>query len=29
MARKPEKEVVKWFTPEELNREIKNKKIEA
>jgi len=29
MARKPEKEVVRWLTPEELNREIKNRKIEA
>ena len=29
MARKPEKEVVRWLTPEELNEEIKTRKIEA
>ena len=29
MARKPEKEIVRWLTPEELNKEIRNRKIEA
>jgi putative transposase len=29
MARKPEKEVVRWLSPEELNKEIRNRKIEA
>jgi putative transposase len=29
MARKPEKEVVRWLSPDELNKEIRNRKIEA
>ncbi len=29
MVRKPEKDIVRWLTPEELNREIRNRKIEA